>query len=199
MRLKELTCLSQLVAQSDLLEKLKPREVQNDFSKAGLDKMGEFQLQNARFKTRVRRNNQVVMTDRNNRQFRGIATHSRGKTTTIAIRKGGAPGGNLRTVKVVGLPEPTNSERARDELIYLVLAGQKSLQKSLFIQRLWFPDTVGQSTTVNSQQLENIVSPMDLNKSQHAAMCAMVGKSPIVIVHGTFDAIFCPSRIFTWP
>src|SRR6266545_6825418 len=126
------------------------------------------------------------MTDRNNRQFEGIATSSKGKTTTIASRKGKAPGGNLQTVKVVGLPEPTNSERARDEFIYLVLAGQKTLQKSLFIQRLWFPDIVGRSTTVNSHRL----SPMELNNSQHTAMCAMVGEPPIVIVHGTFDAIF---------
>jgi hypothetical protein len=58
-RSKELTCLSRLVVQSDLLEKIKPQEVKNDFSKASLDKQGKIQLQNERFKTRVRPSHQV--------------------------------------------------------------------------------------------------------------------------------------------
>ena len=58
------------------------------------------------------------MTDEKNRQIEGIATKAKGKTTTITLRKGKPPSGNLRTVKVVGLPDPTNSETARDKLLY---------------------------------------------------------------------------------
>jgi hypothetical protein len=194
--------LSQLVSQSDLLEKIKPRQVENDFSKAGLNKEGDYQIQNERFKTRVRQSDQVgqntshvvqcinryqrvIMTDMNNCRFEGTATRAKGKTTTIRL-KGQAPSGILRSIRVIGLPDPTNSERARDELIYLLLTGQKSLQESSFIQRLWFPHSVGRMVKSHP---EKIVSPMGLNDSQCTAMRAMVGKSPIVIVHGTFYVI----------
>lgn len=57
--LQELDCLVRLVTQSDLLEKIKPREVQNDFSKACFDNRGEFKIHNSRFKTKIRQDDQV--------------------------------------------------------------------------------------------------------------------------------------------
>jgi hypothetical protein len=125
------------------------------------------------------------MTDENNHRIVGTAATAKGKTTTIIVGNGKLPSGNLRTVKVVGTPDPTNSEIARDELISLVLTGKKKLLDSPFVQMLWFPDTAGQTaSTVKGSKLENVVPQMELNNSQCTAMRAMVGKSPIVIVHG---------------
>jgi hypothetical protein len=56
---QEQSCLSLLVAQSDLLEWNKPKEVPNDFSRGGMNKQGKFELHNLRYKTRVRRSEQV--------------------------------------------------------------------------------------------------------------------------------------------
>jgi len=128
------------------------------------------------------------MTYHNNHRIEGTPTSAKGKTTTIRLRKGKVPSGKLRSVKVVGLPEPTNSEKARDELVYLVLIGQKNLQESSFTQKLWFPHVVGRSSTIAKAHLPKVTtSPKGLNDSQCTAMRAMVGNSPIVIVHGTFD------------
>ena len=138
----------------------------------------------------------VIMTDCNNHRFEGTPTRAKGKTTTIGLRKGNVPSGNLRSVKVVGLPELTSSESARDELIHRVLVGQKSLQESSFIQMLWFPHEVGRPTTIAKADLpKEATSLKDLNNSQCTAMRAMVGNSPIVIVHGTFDLISAFKRL----
>jgi regulator of nonsense transcripts 1 len=137
------------------------------------------------------------MRDSNNRRFEGTASETKGKTTTILLQKGKGPS-NLRSVKVVGLQDATNSERTRDELLYLVLAGQKSLQESPFIQRVWFPHRFDQttSTATDSGRPEKVSTSIKLNDSQCNAMRAMVGKSPIVVVHGTFDTICYLSRVY---
>jgi hypothetical protein len=129
------------------------------------------------------------MRDGNNQRLEGTATKLKGKVTTIKLRGGKAPSGNLRTVKVVGLPEPTNSEKVRDELVCLVLAGQKQLRQSSFIRRLWFPRD-RQTRTLDASQPASVTSSMRLNDSQSTAMRAMVGNSPIVIVHGTSNPNF---------
>ena len=137
------------------------------------------------------------MTDCNNHSFKGSATEAKGKTTTINLRRGKMPSGNLRSVKVVGLPEPTNSDSARDELIYLVLTGQKKLQESSFTQKLWFPHVDRPSTIAKAHLPEEAIPSKRLNDSQYTAMRAMVGNNPIVIVHGTFDYILAFKRLST--
>jgi hypothetical protein len=57
--LKELTCLGDLLLQTDLLEAAKPRESPNEFSGARLLEGGNISLQNARYRNRVRRSHQV--------------------------------------------------------------------------------------------------------------------------------------------
>lgn len=48
-----------LAAQSDVLEWGKPKEVISDFSRGGMNKEGKYELLNSRYKTRVRKGEQV--------------------------------------------------------------------------------------------------------------------------------------------
>jgi len=80
-------------------------------------------------------------------------------------------------------------EKARDEFIYLILTGRKSLRRSPFIRRLWFPRWKCidyESTVVEFEYAEKMAGVMKLNDSQRAAMHAMVGDLPLIVVHGTF-------------
>lgn len=130
---------------------------------------------------------QVVMIDSSGNEFRGTAKNVKGKTTTINIQGKRSPG-ELRQVKVLGRSSQTNSEKARDEFIFLVMAGRKSLRQSSFIRRLWFPQWKTIETepvVVDSQFADRITKMMKLNVSQCAAVRAMVGPTPIMVVHGT--------------
>ncbi len=133
---------------------------------------------------------QVVITDESGKKYVGNATHVKGKKTTIKFENKKYPSkGGVQRIDVVGRQEATNSERARDEFIFLVMTGQKSLRRSPFIRSLWFPEwknTHIQQTIVDVKDADNIVTSLKLNKSQRAAVHAMVGDSPIVIVHGEF-------------
>lgn len=129
-----------------------------------------------------------MIDDRGN-EFRGTARGAKGKTTTINIEGKNYPKGGLREVKVVGRADNTNAEKARDEFIYLILTGRKSLRGSPFIRRLWFPRWKCidcESTVVEFEYAEEMASVMKLNDSQRAAMHAMVGDLPLIVVHGTF-------------
>ena len=129
-----------------------------------------------------------MIDDRGN-EFRGTAKGAKGKTTTINIEGKSYPKGGLREVKVVGRADYTNSEKARDELIHLIMTGRKTIRKSPFIRRLWFPRWKSidfESTVVEFDYAEMMAGVMNLNDSQRAAMHAMVGDLPLVVVHGTF-------------
>jgi hypothetical protein len=56
---KELSCLGELLRQSDLLEVSKPTESPNEFSQAKHLEDGNISLLNARYRNRVRRSHQV--------------------------------------------------------------------------------------------------------------------------------------------
>lgn len=97
--------------------------------------------------------------------------------------------GSLQSVKVIGRQELTNSEKARDELILLLLQGQKTLRNSPFIRSVWFPrwkqlKNRDGSADVSQAEARALTQQMGLNPSQQEVGLAMVSGPPIVIAHG---------------
>jgi hypothetical protein len=127
------------------------------------------------------------MTDVKGNEFVGRAGQMKGKMTTIAFQGQKHPGNGLRHVKVVGRPDPTNPEKAQNEFILLVMRGTKTLRDSPFIRMVWFPHWKPlniEPIIVNFQDADSIVTKIGLNESQRAAVHAMVGALPLVVVHG---------------
>lgn len=58
-RQQELECVAKMVIQSDIIEKQKPKVSSNDFHTVTLKKEGQAEIANSRFKTRVRRSDNV--------------------------------------------------------------------------------------------------------------------------------------------
>ncbi|KAF9529892.1 hypothetical protein CPB83DRAFT_240942 [Crepidotus variabilis] len=160
----EKSVVARLVAQLDLFDRAKPSESVNDFSKGEFDSDGSFRLHNTRFKTRVRCSNQtrVIVEDVNGTDFRGKA---------IRVKE-----------------EPTNSEKACDSLIFVLLSGREDFLRSAFTTKVWFPQLF-QAWHFNIPKVDpsifnSIVQRMRLNNSQRLAVESMVGEEPIVVVHG---------------
>ena len=125
-------------------------------------------------------------------EFVGRARQMKGKMTTIAFQDQKHPGEGLRHVKVVGRPDPTNPEKAQNEFILLVMKGIKSLRDSPFIRMVWFPHWKPlnvEPIVVGFQEADNIVTKIGLNESQRAAVHAMVGALPLVVVHGAQSSV----------
>lgn len=120
-------------------------------------------------------------------EFVGRARQTKGKTTTIAFQHQKPPSEALRHVKVVGRPDATNPEKAQNEFILLVMTGIKTMRDSPFIRMIWFPrwKQLGvDPIVIDFQDADNIVKKIGLNESQRAAVHAMVGPLPLVVVHG---------------
>lgn len=128
------------------------------------------------------------MTDTSGREYTGRARGAHGKHTTIGF-SGERLTGTLQSVKVVGRQELTNSERARDEFVLLLLRGERFLRDYPFIQRVWFPRD--NTARVDPPLLTEIPG---LNDSQLQVVSAMIGPSPLVVVHGsdnTSSSLWC--------
>lgn len=126
------------------------------------------------------------MTDASGREYTGQARRSDGRTT--GIRFAGpilSSHETLKSVRVIGRPEPTNAEKAREEMLLLVLQRQKFLRNSLFIRLLWFPSRRGQDATHNGNTDRTAAAVhIPLNDSQLEAVQVMTSEAPLVIIHG---------------
>lgn len=190
------------MANIDLLDQQKPSEMQNDFTDIEMGDDG-LVLRNARFKTRVRASETViiltqcglcslkhhsqtsiVLDTENGHRLVGHAIHVKGKTTTIKLRRGQFRGG-IQTVRVVGREEPTNAECARDGFVLRLLRGEATLTNA-FIQLLWFPDRASSSLWGYPDPYNApAFAHLDLNPSQMRVAGAMIAKiGALVIAHG---------------
>ena len=80
------------------------------------------------------------MTDINGREYTGNAQVAKGRQTTIRINDNRRDIGTLSMVKVLGRQELTNAEKARDELLFLLLTCKKDLHTSPFVRSVWWMD-----------------------------------------------------------
>lgn len=136
------------------------------------------------------------MTNTAGQEYIGHARGAQGRTTTIGFL-GARLTGELQSVRVVGRQDLTNTEKARDEFILLVLRGQRSLQESQFIKLLWFPPSGSRRRrkpiTVDDTKL--ILIPLQsLNESQSRVATAMISDRPIVIAHGKISNLHFPEQ-----
>ncbi|KAE9410148.1 hypothetical protein BT96DRAFT_470130 [Gymnopus androsaceus JB14] len=187
-----LLCLGMLLRQNDILARAHPRVLNNEHESAPVDAEGMMQLVNARYKTRVRVSNEsyVEAVSTNGKIFRGHAKGAKGKTTHIHFRQGISTSHAIQSVRVIGLNEPTASERARDSLLLRVLQDEAKLTDAEFVRFIWFrtkEDTQrlqqpSASLGINDSLLEPHLK--HLNASQVRVVAAMVDVNPVVVVHG---------------
>ena len=130
----------------------------------------------------------VVMKDKEGNEFVGDARKAQGKTTNIHL-KNQFPNSRLQSVRVIGRPEPTNAEKAADELLLFLLQGKATLRESLFIRDLWFPESQRRRPPHHGPADDSPVS-QGLNESQAKAARAMISSSPeLVVVHGEYPPV----------
>ncbi|KAF9049492.1 P-loop containing nucleoside triphosphate hydrolase protein [Hymenopellis radicata] len=181
-----LACFRLLLSQSDALEKSKPREMVSEFGEHRLEDGNSITLQNARYKTRIRRSNQaqVVMTNAAGEEFIGSAKASAGKQTSIKVARGFK--GVLANVRIVGREERNNAEKCREELILLSLQGDAHLPHSPFIELLWFPKVKHVQAACDEPSSHSIrLEGIPLNPSQQRVVAAMTCKSTcLMTTHG---------------
>lgn len=130
------------------------------------------------------------MRNKSGKEYIGTAQRSQGKRTTVNLHGRQRDIGEVTEVKVVGRPELTNSERAREDLIHLLLTGQKSLLDSSFIRAVWFPQRKelkpkNPTVVLSRKFVESITAKMKLNESQCRVVRGMVGDTPILVARGT--------------
>jgi hypothetical protein len=135
------------------------------------------------------------MTNKSGNEYSGNAERSQGKRTTVNLHGRHSAIGEVTKVRVVGRPELTNSERAREELVHLLLTGCKTLCDSPFIRALWLPqwkELKPKDPTVinlNPEFVDDITAEMKLNESQRRVVRGMVGNIPILVAHGEHASI----------
>ncbi|KAG6918475.1 hypothetical protein DXG01_014102 [Tephrocybe rancida] len=203
---QEVTCLGELVRQAYVLNAANPKESPSEFTRFQLTQDGKLELQNARYRTKIRRGNQtVIMTNESGREFYGQARGSKGRTTNIHFTGQGLTG-TLEKVRVFGPPPLTNAEKARDEFVLNVLQGQ-ALLGAPFIKSLWFPGRA-KLLGIYSQPSTMLTFP-GLNPSQTEVASKMISDCPLVVAHGppgtgktttiaAAAAVWAQMRLPTW-
>ncbi|KAF9558500.1 P-loop containing nucleoside triphosphate hydrolase protein [Agrocybe pediades] len=185
--LPERQFLVDVIFQSMRLESLKPKEVANEFVTATPDRSGRVDVVNSRYKTRIRRSEHVYISGN---EYIGNAQAAKGKKTTIKVQ-GNMGKSQLASVTVIGRQEPTNPERARDELIHRLLINQTDLRRSPFIRAVWFPKW--KNTTLDNEDCADGLGARDphfeavvstLNDSQKHVVSEMIFGQHIVVTHG---------------
>ncbi|KAJ7671880.1 hypothetical protein B0H17DRAFT_1141417 [Mycena rosella] len=169
--LKELSILGNLVAQADALAAHKTKETPNDFIRGVMTAEG-MDLENARYKNRVRRSHQtsIIMTNESGREFTGRADGVQGRLTAV---------------RVVGKEELTNSEKARDEFILLALRGELKITDARFIRLLWLSEPEHRGEVTAPATHGTIATRVSgLNASQTRVLHRIISTMPIVIVQG---------------
>ncbi|KAK7444835.1 hypothetical protein VKT23_015152 [Stygiomarasmius scandens] len=187
-------CLAEMSKQTDILAKALPHETTSEYDNFSRTKLGGYEINNSRYKSRVRPSKQsmVVLTDQRGCEYRGRAHQAQGKITRVKFGSGQQPTGIIQNIRVVGQDDPTNSERARNIVLLRVLQGDVNLVDYDFIRYLWFPTT--EDTRVLSHRdyyeedyyYEATVGfyVSSLNASQKEVVKGMVSSQPMVIVHG---------------
>ncbi|OJT07637.1 ATP-dependent helicase upf1 [Trametes pubescens] len=172
LRPSHLTCLSLHAMNVELLEAMKPTQMDNDFEGWEMGKVGKLVLHNARFKTKVRHNKQTFVTI-NGGEVQAYTDRVRGKKTTLTY-KGKLPT-DIRSVRVVGREDATSAENARDMFIVRLLQGAAALDHSPFVCLLWFPrSSIPRSVHTPQYDFET------LNPSQIRVANAMVSGGNLI-------------------
>ncbi|THU84369.1 P-loop containing nucleoside triphosphate hydrolase protein [Dendrothele bispora CBS 962.96] len=190
-----LPCFAELLKQTDILAKALPRQMISEYDNFTETVSSSYQLTNSRYKTRVRKSAQVIVTDEQGREHQGRASGVRGKKTSIKFDSGQQqPTGPIRNIRVIGLDEPTNAEKARKLVLLKALRGDVNLIDCDFIRFLWFPtpDDLNDSRMLSKEvgyedehyqpQIDPFTS--NLNDSQREVVKAMISCQPMIIVHG---------------
>jgi len=203
---QEICVLREMVRQTCVLEMSRPLVAPGEYN--GYEtKKGRIDLENARYRTRIRRGAhvsvndnkftsvspevvremKVVLVDEEGKEFVGDARKAKGRTTKIHV-KNQLPD-SLQSIRVIGRPEPTSSEKAADELLLLLLQGKATLRESLFIRDLWFPGSP-RGGSPHQEPADELPVFQGLNESQAKAARAMISSSPkFVVVHGEYPFV----------
>ncbi|KAI0644849.1 P-loop containing nucleoside triphosphate hydrolase protein [Trametes meyenii] len=184
-----LACLSKLFLNVELLEAQRPTQTDTQFDGVAADKDGRLIIQNARYKTRVRKSTQtsIIMETSHGQQVVGHAVHAEGKRTGVLVASG-AFRGTIERIRIVGRKGLTHAELAREEFILLLLQGVlSSLTRSPYIRMLWLSDGRAQQRSRTAL----LTDPLGLhfshiNASQRQVVAAMLSQDdePLVVVHG---------------
>lgn len=143
------------------------------------------------------------MTNTSGNEYIGNARTSQGKRTTINLHGRHSAIGEVTKVRVVGRPELTNSEIAREELVHLLLTGYKTLRDSPFICAVWLPQSKAlklkvPTVVLNYEFVDNITAEMKLNESQRRVVRGMVGNMPILVAHGKHASMLWDNFFLTY-
>ncbi|KAH9925859.1 P-loop containing nucleoside triphosphate hydrolase protein, partial [Epithele typhae] len=187
----ELLVLAKLVANVERLEVAKPTVLEGELDHAETDADGRLLVQNARYKTRIRKGEQTqVVFETDEGKVTGKAMGADGRTTNVKLMEGRVRGA-IRSVRVEGREDPTTADRARDTLVRRALQDQDlSIADALFVKLLWFPDQhvlsngqMGRQPHVGVLLDEDGKKP--LNPSQKKVVAAMLDTAePMVVVQG---------------
>ncbi|KAH6910639.1 hypothetical protein BKA70DRAFT_1100429 [Coprinopsis sp. MPI-PUGE-AT-0042] len=187
--LQELKCLEDMAAEAHQLDQLKPRSMQGEISGLTMRKDGKWDLQNDRYKTRVRRSTRqtVVITTTSGKEVATRAVGMKGRQTTLSATQ--VRVNEVAAVRVEGRQELANSERAAEFLLLSVLQGIKSFQKSPFIRLFWFPTWKAfrppdVSITLSPTHVESVLRSARLNESQEMVVKTIDSTERSIIVHG---------------
>ncbi|KAI0333205.1 hypothetical protein GY45DRAFT_320850 [Cubamyces sp. BRFM 1775] len=176
-----LQCLSVIAMNIELLEAMKPTQMQNEFKDVFVTKGGEIRLLNSRFKSRVRKSRQTRV-EFNDGKMIARPVGATGKHTTLTISGGRVRAKEITHIRVLGREEATCAELARDFFITQILQGEMVLDVSPFVRMLWFPNRQKNKKAKKPATDEQFAS---LNDSQRRVAAEMIADGePLVIAHG---------------
>ncbi|KAI0251233.1 hypothetical protein BJV78DRAFT_1282728 [Lactifluus subvellereus] len=183
-----LQCFVALATRSIRLDLLKPLIQETEFTAIQLAEDGSLVINNARFKTRVRRSKTTYLRIylENGDVVTAEAKHPDGRRTPASAAR--ALTDKIACMQVIGREEATSAEKARYHFLRFSLTNSRTLPS--FVKIIWFPGKnkrVHHNRRAKPSSLKASHLPEGLNSSQREVATAMLSLSPrdsLVIAHG---------------
>jgi hypothetical protein len=191
--------LGKLKRDQERLDALKPTKVKNDVAGEYSLKSKTLDLQQTRFKTRLRvcATQEVVVEYKptpaqpRKTQVSGRAVNVRGKAAQVQLRGPAPPAmGKIAGVYTLGKEAPTNAEAARAAIVRAVLLRQSGVLRGAMARAIWFPTAAGGATAAQAGAARPATPPpivlagRALNPSQTEAVRAIMDDKLITLIHG---------------
>jgi hypothetical protein len=191
--------LAKLKRDQERLDALKPTKVKNDVAGEYSLKSKTLDLQQTRFKTRLRvcATQEVVVEYKptpaqpRKTQVTGRAINVRGKAAQVQLRGPAPPAmGKIAGVYTLGKEAPTNAEAARAAIVRAVLLRQSGVLRGAMARAIWFPAAAGGAAAAQAGVVRPATPPpivwagRPLNPSQTEAVRAIMDDKLITLIHG---------------
>ncbi|KAI6119986.1 hypothetical protein EDD16DRAFT_905502 [Pisolithus croceorrhizus] len=137
---EDMAVLAKISRDGELLDSLKPLNVENDVMPEITAQMDNLTLTCNRYPTRIRTSAQqfLQIDTRSGVQVPGRAIHVKGRKAQVEVL-GSLHDDEIKSVTTIGKADLTSAETSRENVIFAILKGESTLLSHPFVKTIWFP------------------------------------------------------------